>query len=303
MRRLLVLAAALSIAVACAHKKKAPSAAPLPVVQPTIAFEGVKVEGLKFTGANLLFRARIENANPFPLSVTRIEYALQLEGRPAAAGAMDSALVVPAPTPAPPAPPPAPGVAPPPPAPPAPGVAEIALPVAVRFSAVPGCAKVLAAEKEASYVLGGSVAFMTPAGPIGVPLSQSGTFVVPKLPKIHVQRAALKSASAREVTVEVQLAITNPNEFPIPPGHVGYGLFVADREVVRADLDIAAPIDGGETASFGAPVKISVLKAGRAAARLLIPFKSMDIKLKGEAVFEGVPVPLDLGTSMTGNQQ
>ena len=60
----------------------------------------------------------------------------------------------------------------------------------------------------------------------------------------------------------------------------------------------AEPIAGGATAATAVPIKISPLKAGRAAARLLIPFSSVDASLKGEAVFGGVPVPLDLSTSI-----
>jgi LEA14-like dessication related protein len=286
MRRLLPLLAV--IAAACSHRSKPPPPpAPLPIVAPVIAFEAVKVDHLEFSGADLLFRARIENSNPFPLSVVRVEYALQLGGRPAASGTAAQALVIPATDPA-----VAPATAPDPAG--APGTGQISLPVRLRYSGLVSVLK----DREAAYVLGGAVVFSTPSGEVAIPLSHSGTVVVPRLPAIKVERAFLRKASAREVTVEVQLAVHNPNAFPIPAGRIGYGLFLSDKEVVRADLEIAAPIGGGESASVGAPVRISVLKAGKAAARLLIPFSSLDIKLKGEAVFGGVPVPLDLGASM-----
>jgi hypothetical protein len=45
-------------------------------------------------------------------------------------------------------------------------------------------------------------------------------------------------------------------------------------------------------------VTLSPIKAGKAAAMLLIPFTSLDVAVKGEAVFGGVPLPLDLSTSI-----
>ena len=96
----------------------------------------------------------------------------------------------------------------------------------------------------------------------------------------------------------MRLDVQNPNAFAIPPGRIGYGLLLSNKEVVRADVQLAEPIEGGATAAVVVPVKISVFKAGKAAARLLIPFTSLDVALKGEAVFGGVPVPLDLATSI-----
>jgi LEA14-like dessication related protein len=163
---------------------------------------------------------------------------------------------------------------------------------------MPGVATVLAAEREAEYLLQGSVTFSTPAGEVAVPLSHAGRVVVPRLPRFRIEKVALRSRSAREVTIDLRLDVWNPNAFPLPAGRIGYGLFLSDREVVHGDIVVAAPIEGGASASLEAPVRISVLKAGKAAARLLIPFTSLDVKVKGEAVFGGVPVPLDLGGSL-----
>jgi hypothetical protein len=45
-------------------------------------------------------------------------------------------------------------------------------------------------------------------------------------------------------------------------------------------------------------VRVSVLRTGTAAARLLLPFTSLDVAVRGEAVFDGVPVPFDLSSSL-----
>jgi LEA14-like dessication related protein len=275
-----VLAAVLALA-ACSHARPPPPPAPIPLAPPLVAFEAVKVEGLGFLGADLTFRGRVENPNATPLSVVRVEYALDLEGGRAAQGALDVSLAVAATDPA-----------------AGPGLASVPLPVQLRYAAVPGVARVLAAEHEAGYTLGGAVTFLTPNGPVRVPFGAAGRLVVPRPPRFHVDKVLLRSASPREIALEMRMDIRNPNDFPIPPGRIGCGLHLQGREVVHADLEIAAPIAGGEAAALVVPIRISVLKAGKAAARLLIPFTSVDVAVKGEAVFGGVPVPLDLATSI-----
>lgn len=273
--------ALVSVLVSCSHAKKAPPPAPLPVVLPLVAFEAVKVEGLGFVGAGLSFRARVDNPNPTPISAVRVEYALDLEGSRAAVGAVDPALSVPAADAA--------GV---------PGTSTFTLPVQVRFAGLPGFAKALAEDREADYALGGAVVFSTPAGEVRVPMAQTGRVTVPKRPRIRVEKVVLRSASPREIALEMRIDVENPNDFDVPPGRIGCGLHLSGKEVVRADVLVDAPIAAHGSASLPVPIRISVLKAGKAVAKLLIPFTSLKVALKGEAVFGGVPVPLDLTTSI-----
>ncbi len=273
--------AALGVLASCSHAKKAPPPAPLPVVLPLVAFEAVKVEKLGFVGGTLAFRARIDNPNTTPISAVRVEYALDLEGSRAAQGAIDPALAVPAMD--------ASG---------APGTNAFTLPVQVRFAGLPGFAKALAEDREADYALGGAVVFSTPAGEVRVPMAQAGKVTVPKRPRIRVEKVVLRSASAKKIVLEMRIDVENPNDFEVPPGRIGCGLLLSGKEVVRADVLVEAPIAARGGASLPVPIEISPIKAGKAVARLLIPFTSLDVRVKGEAVFGGVPVPLDLGTSI-----
>jgi LEA14-like dessication related protein len=277
--RAFVTAALATILAGCSHARPPPPA-PLPVAPPLVALESAGVEGLGFTGANLAFRVRVENPNPTPLSIARVEYALDLEGRRAAQGSVPSAIGIVAAT--------ADG----------PGTCSVELPVQVRYAAVPGITHLLALEREAEYALGGSVVFLTAAGEVRVPMSASGRLIVPRAPKFRVDRVTLHSASALEVALEMKLEVSNPNAFDMPPGRVGCGLHLSGSEVVRADVVFPAGVGGGATATALVPIKLSPFKAGKAVARLLIPFSSLDASVKGEAVFGGVPVPLDLSTSI-----
>jgi LEA14-like dessication related protein len=278
-RSLALLAALVSVGCGGHAKKKLPPA-PLPVERPRVALEGARVESLGFLGLELVFDCRIENPNPFPLSVAKVRYGLALEGRSAARGTVATPVLI------------------------APGTAEgaghgaFAVPVSVRFADVPTFGPLLARDRDAEYALTGDVTFHTPAGDVSVPLTQTGRIGMPRAPKIHVDGVRLAKASPRQVRIELSVAVENPNAFPIPAGRIRYALFLSGKEVAKTDLVIAEPIVGGGNAAFPGSLEISVLKAGTAAARLLIPFTSLDANVRGEAVFGGVPVPLDLATSI-----
>jgi LEA14-like dessication related protein len=278
-----VLAPALAVSLglaACSHAPKPPPPAPLPVHLPLVAFEAVQVEGLGFLGARLAFRARADNPGPTPISVVRIEYALDVEGARAAQGTTPAALAIAGAT--------ADG----------PGSGKVVLPVELRFAAVPGIARVLAEDREAAYTLHGTVTFLTAEGEVRVPMAHSGSLAVPRAPRFRVEKVLLRSASPREIALEMRMDVGNPNPFELPAGRIGCGLLLSGKEVVRADLEIAQPILAGGTAAVTVPLRISVFKAGKAAARLLLPFTSLDVAVKGEAQFGGVPVPLELATNI-----
>jgi len=286
--RKLGLALALAAAFGCSHKRpRPPPPAPLPVELPSIAFEGARLDELKFSEARLTFTARVDNPNPFPLSVSRVRFALLLEGRPAAQGQLDTAFAIPPASAAPPVDPAAPAAL-------VPGEGSITFPVAIRFGALPGFAKVMAAQREAAYALSGAVAFSTPSGMVEVPIQAGGVIPIPKRPDVQVARFQLRSASPTRIVLELRIRVGNTNVFPLPSARLDYTLYVSGRDVARATGRLESPLGVGETAEILIPIEISPLKVGKAAARFLLPFASLKVELKGGLDFEGVPVPLDL---------
>lgn len=252
-------------------------AAPLPVELPPIAFEAAQLDELKFTQALMTFRCRVDNPNPFPLSVSRVRFAIQLDGRAAAAGEVANAFAIPAMTPD-----------------RIPGQGSVTFPVAIRFGSIPGFAALMATKREAPYVLSGAVAFSTPYGVVEVPMATGGVLGVPRMPDFQVLRLQLRSASPMEVLLELRIRVGNTNGFPLPSANLDYALVVSDKEIARAVGRLEAPVAPGESAELTVPIRISVFKAGKAAARFLLPFASLDAELKGGFNFDGVPIPLDL---------
>ncbi|MGB8931448.1 MAG: LEA type 2 family protein [Anaeromyxobacteraceae bacterium] len=280
--RKLALALLVVAAAGCSHRKpRPPPPAPLPVALPKIAFEAAKLDEIKFTHALLTFRARVDNPNPFPLSVSRVRFDVLLEGKPAAQGDVSAAFAIPAMTPD-----------------RIPGSGSISFPVAIRFGAVPGFAAVMATQKEAGYALTGAVSFSTPFGVVDVPIQGGGTLAIPRKPDFQVLRFQLRSASPREVVLDLCIKVGNTNGFPLPSASLDYTLVVAGKEIARAIGRLEAPLAPGESAELTVPISISPFKVGKAAARFLLPFASLKVALKGGFNFDGVPIPLDLDANV-----
>jgi LEA14-like dessication related protein len=286
MRKLALTVALIAVAAGCSHKKPRPPPppAPIPVELPLVAFESAKLDEFKFSQALLSFTCRVENPNPFPLSVSGVRFAILLEGRPAATGDVVTAFAIPAAVDA------------------IPGRGSITFPVAVRFAAVPGFAKVMALEKEAGYSVTGAVAFRAPQGVVQVPIAFEGTVPIPKMPKVDVLRLSMRSASPTAIVLELRVRIGNTNGFPLPSARLDYGLVVSKNEVARATGRLQAPLLPGESAELVVPIEISPFRAGKAAAGFLIPFKSKKVELKGHFEFDGVPVPIDLDADVTSEK-
>jgi LEA14-like dessication related protein len=247
---------------------------------------------LEFTQARMTFRARVDNPNPFPLSVSRVSFSVLLEGRPAAQGQVETAFAIPAATPAP-ADPLAPGAV----AAPivlVPGSGSMTFPVAIRFGAIPGFAAMMAKQQEAAWALAGAVAFSTPHGVIEIPIQGGGRMVIPKAPDIKVARLQLRSASPAEVVLELRVRVANGDSIPIPSARLDYTLVVSGKELARAVGRLETPLAPGEAAELTVPITISPFKVGKAAARFLLPFARLKVELKGGLDFDGVPIPLDL---------
>ena len=66
------------------------------VSAPDVRLRQVQVESIDVSGQSFLLSFDVTNPNPFPLPISTISYAVQLDGHPFASGNTDSAFTVPA---------------------------------------------------------------------------------------------------------------------------------------------------------------------------------------------------------------
>lgn len=70
------------------------SSLPTSLEKPDVNLQQVEVSDASLTNADLVFNFLVKNPNPIPVSVDKVDYALNLNGRPFTKGALEKGLKV-----------------------------------------------------------------------------------------------------------------------------------------------------------------------------------------------------------------
>jgi LEA14-like dessication related protein len=272
--RLLALAAAPLLLAGCAALGKLAEGA---VQKPTLTFKAAAVESLDFDGATLALDFTLSNPNRFGLRLARVQSWLQLDGRVVTRAELPGGLTIPAA-----------------------GEAPVRFTARLPFAEVPHLLELVTrGGGEVPYTVGGLVAVETPLGPMELPASHSGRVALPALPTFDFAGASVRLASLTEVELTVNVAVRNPNPFPLPPGALRYQLAVGGEVVASADAAALAAVAARGQGRVVVPVRLSLLGAGRALGAL-VRGGTADVRVSGEARLGALPVPLDVAGTARG---
>ncbi|MBK9515947.1 MAG: LEA type 2 family protein [Anaeromyxobacter sp.] len=238
--------------------------------RPTLTFVAVTVEALDFDGATLAFDHRLDNPNGFGLSLSRVGYWLQLDGRVVTRGEVKGGLTIRAK-----------------------GSAPVRFTARLPFAEVPRLLELVQRGGAVAYTLGGEVAVATPVGPVTLPVQHSGSVALPGLPTFRVAGVGVRLASLTEVELTVRVAVANPNPFPLPDGALRFGLAVGGEVVLSSEEGLSAVPARGQ-GELRIPVTLSLVGAGRTAAAAARG-GGAEVRLTGEAKLGALPIPIDIG--------
>jgi LEA14-like dessication related protein len=238
--------------------------------RPTLTFQKASVESIDFEAATLALDYDLENPNGFGLTLARVEYWLQLDGRVVTRGQVRGGLSIPAA-----------------------GHAPVRFTVRLPFAEVPRLVEVVRAQKPVAYTVGGNVGVETPIGVLDLPITHSDQVALPALPRFRLAGVAVRLVSLTDVELRLSLAIDNPNPFPIPAGALKYAAAVGGEVVASADAEALGAIGARREGTVTIPIRLSILGAGRALSQA-VNGGSADVRLQGEARLGAIPVPLDV---------
>jgi LEA14-like dessication related protein len=155
--RSLTLMAALLVVHLFAGCAALGAAARAVVEPPKVAFDALSLDALDLDGFTLGLNWNVDNPNSFPFRLSRLGWALELDGRPAARGDTTKAIEVPAQ-----------------------GAAKVAIPVRLRWADIPGLIQVAMRRDELPFKVSGVAAVASTFGDIDVPFSREGKVAVPR---------------------------------------------------------------------------------------------------------------------------
>jgi LEA14-like dessication related protein len=243
--------------------------------RPRLSFRSAGIDALDLEGATVGLRFDLENPNGFGLDLARVGWGVEVEGTRIATGDMPGGLAIPAK-----------------------GTAPLTIPVRIRFQDVPGIVSLLTSGRDAiGYKVGGSVGVRTPIGVVDLPLEHADRLDLPGLPRFALDGLSVRSASFRDVALDVKLRVTNPNAFAIPAGRLDYALSLAGAQVARAEDAALATVAGKGSAVVSIPVRIDLARAGQAATDL-VRGAPVRVGLAGTADVAGIPLPLSLEATL-----
>jgi LEA14-like dessication related protein len=235
---------------------------------PKLHFDSWAPENLDLEGVTIALKYRVENPNSAGFRLSKVNWALDLDGRPAAKGDMPAGLQVPAR-----------------------GVAPLTIPVRLRWRDLPDIARLVGRE-EVAFKVAGNAAVASPVGDVNLPFSKEGRLPVPKPPGVAIENVRIKDLSPTNLSLDLQLRVTNQNRFPLPVGALAWGLRLGGDDVAKGNGHPLAAVPPGGSAKVTVPVRLSLVAAADAIQRLLRGGE-VPVAVDGQAEFGGMRFPFE----------
>ncbi len=217
------------------------------VQPPTIAVTDARVEGLSFTGADLVFELRVENPNPMGLDILGYDYHVEVGGHRIANGTSAERRPV--------------------------GSEDAvawSVPVSVGFASLLSSVASLATEGETTFSFGCDVRLDLPfVGEVSVPASRIGALPLPRPPSVSLAGVSVDSLSASAADLALRLRVANPNHFLLRLESLTYELGLAGNPWVSAAHNAGIELFADSSTGVELPVRVDLRHLGLTAAALL----------------------------------
>ncbi|MDZ7749169.1 MAG: LEA type 2 family protein [Halofilum sp. (in: g-proteobacteria)] len=228
--------------------------------KPTVEVEGLRLTGLDFGEARLQLDVRIDNPNPFEVSIAGLDYAVMVTGERLVSGEHRRPLEIPAD-----------------------GAETVGVPIRVRFDDVAAVLGGLGGRESVDYgVEAGVTVDMPVRGETRLPLRASGVLPVPQRPGLALAGVEIERLDASGARLVARIAVDNPNAFALALDGLDYALAVGGRDWAsgRTEPDLVVPAGGEETVDLSLELDLAAIGAG--AYRLLRGGGDADYRLRGE---------------------
>jgi LEA14-like dessication related protein len=217
----------------------------LTVSRPTVSFREARVDRVDFQEAEVTLVYDVQNPNPVDIRLSNVSYALDVDGHPLAAGTPPQGFSFP------------------------PGASQLQFPVKLVWLQVLPAVQALATTDVVHYRASGTAGIETPLGPLVLDLAHEGTIPTPKLPQVAIEAPRLTSLSPLGARLVLPLRVANPNAFAMPLAGLAGEVRIAGEPVAHLALPPQGMVQAHADRTVVAPLDLSFLTAGVAAAKAL----------------------------------
>lgn len=217
------------------------------VHKPTASVTGVSIDKLSTEDVTLLLDVEVKNPNVFALKTAGFDLELLINGNAIAnVNQPDSSLSLPAK-----------------------GSNSVRLPVTLTFDQLMKSVTGLKDKSDIDYAVEGDVAINLPVlGDLKMPVNFAGKLPIPQKPKIDFKGVAMDSIGLSGAEFNVDLEITNPNDFDVNLSDISYQIASKGASLGGGNID-KLDLEKGATKTLSIPVTVGVSEMGMSAYKML----------------------------------
>jgi LEA14-like dessication related protein len=227
--------------------------------RPTVSIADTRLTRLDFERANLAFGIEVDNPNPIPLSLAGLDYDLKLAGHSFASGKQTKQMRVDASA-----------------------VSRFELPLSVAFNEVLQGIKQLEGMQSIPYELTTGLMIDVPLlGKLRYPVTTSGEFPIPRLPRITLQQLTLERLSFSGAEIVLQLEVDNPNAFALALDKLVYDFKVNGKRWASGNRINIGQLQNQGKSQITLPVSLNFMALGSSLYGLLNSGEPLNYSLSG----------------------
>ncbi len=195
-------------------------------------------ESIDWDGVTVRFDLKVRNPYWFPLRLSLVKCAVDIEGREFVTADAPVNLSLPSRE-----------------------LGRVSAPVRLSYSSLWNTYHTLRSAQEVAYTLRGAVACSVLGHEFGVPVSKEGRFPVLRLPRIADVRFRVAEASLRKAVLAIEATVTNPNVFEVDLQGVGYTFKAGEVELGGLHASTAGTISPGGSGQVSLTAEVAVAGA------------------------------------------
>jgi LEA14-like dessication related protein len=213
-----------------------------------------RVTGIDLQGVALAFDVDVSNPYPLPIRAPEFRYGLDIEGSSFLTSQERAKVDLPALA-----------------------TGTVTLPVRLTYGDVWRSFRNLAGASEVEYTLHGAIVASALGQSFELPLTHTGTFPVLRAPTFSDVNIQLSDVSLQSARIVADVAMKNPNVFPLGLENLGYVLKIGDEQVGGLTASTAESVGAGETGRLRLTGAVSasdalskIVRSGIGAAKLAL---------------------------------
>ncbi|GEM_PF-570773 len=243
--------------------------------RPEARITAAEITDLSFDAVELTATVRVDNPNPFGVSVAGIRYALDIAAARPLSGVSDRNIEIPAED-----------------------SSSLELPLRVAYVELYEMVSALAGQNEIGYGLELIPVVEVPVvGRVELPLQTDGTIPLLRLPQVAFGGIELRSLGPINAELAVLLEIDNPNSVALLVQSLPYTLEVDGRPILSGNLDDAGALQAGGNTRRTLMASVGLLDVGRTMWAAIVDGGRLPYRLEGSFTF-GVDLPFVESTTV-----